>query len=448
MERQGEISLLGSLSFGIAKEIWVYDLDMERPWEAKRAILHADLDCFFAAVEILDDPSLKGLPVIVGGTGPRGVVAAASYEARIWGVRSAMPMSTARRLCPRGRFLDGNRSRYVEISQEFLEILNQFTDAVEPIGLDEAFIDVSGAQLIFGTPKVIASTIRDLVQSEMGLSVCVGVGTTKQIAKMASRGAKPSLNGKEVIPPRGVVVVPPGREQEFLDPLSVSELWGVGPKTHQRLHSMGVESIKDLRSIPADSLKAAFGKAGTRLHQLANGIDVDRVVSGSKVKSISHEQTYPMDLVDPVRINNELVRLTDAVVSRMAKKGVLGRTITLKIRFGDFRTITRSSTLGQPTSSSSLILSQVRELLPIDFEDGVRLLGLSLSHLGEATGVQLTLDGEGGTEREESLHRSVALIRERFGSDALAPASLLDQGKIKVRKMNQDQWGPTRDESL
>lgn len=434
--------------FGHCREKWVYDLGMERDWEAKRAILHADLDCFFAAVEILDNPSLKGQAVVVGGTGPRGVVAAASYEARIWGVRSAMPMVTARRLCPMGVFLDGNRSRYIEISHQFHSILNHFTDAVEPIGLDEAFVDVSGAQLIFGTPQVIALSLRELVQKEVGLSVCVGVGTTKQIAKLASRRAKPSLEGMKVIPPRGVVVVPPGSEQEFLDPLSVSELWGVGPKTHQRLRSMGVESIKDLRCIPAESLKAAFGKAGIRLHALAKGIDGDRVVSGSRMKSISIEQTYPADLTNTNRIDSELVRLTDSIVSRMTKTGICGKTITLKIRFRDFRTITRSSTFAQPTSSSTLILRHLRDLLPTDFEGGIRLLGVALSNLGESNGVQLTLDAEGTQEREESLHRSVAQIRERFGSDALAPASLLERGKIKVREIHQDQWGPTHDENL
>lgn len=399
---------------------------MVRTWDADRAILHADLDCFFASVEVLDDPALKGLPVVVGGTGPRGVVAAASYEARVWGVGSAMAMSKARRLCPHGVFLDVSYRRYSEASQEFHAILQRFTDRIESVGLDEAFIDVSGCAGLFGPPQVIASEIRRLVRRELGLAVSVGVGTTKQIAKLASRRAKPSVANGAVHPAEGVVVVWPDDVREFLDPIAVSELWGVGPKTYQRLRSIGVERVADLRSVPEVSLSRAVGKASSRLRLLADGTDADPVRSRSPRKSIGRERTYPIDLYELEEIDRELVRLADDVADRVARQKVVGRTITLKVRFDDFRTITRSVTIASPTSSRTTILASLRKLVPDDASrTGVRLLGVALSSLTPEGPIQLTLDSEESDARESALSRSVEQIRERFGTSAISPASTM-----------------------
>ena len=408
---------------------------MERLWDAGRAILHADLDCFFAAVEILDNPRLRGLPVIVGGTGPRGVVAAASYEARLWGVRSAMATAQAKRLCPQGVFLDGTYSHYSAISKRFHSVLRRFTDEIETVGLDEAFLDVSGCLQLFGPPQIIASEIRRLVGEELGLSVCVGVGTTKQVAKLASRRAKPMISAGTIGVPKGVVVVWPNAEQEFLDPISVRELWGVGPKTYQHLKSIGVERIGDLRRLPDATLVGIFGRAGARARLRASGSDSDTVVSGSLRKSIGREQTYPTDIYGPEQIDRELVRLADNVANRMRIHNSAGKTITLKLRFGDFRTITRSVTLASATDSKGEILGHLRRLFPEGAsERGIRLLGVALSNLTLGGIAQLRFDDGYHSKREEELAKSVAKIRERFGASAISPASLIDATGVGTRK--------------
>lgn len=405
---------------------------MDRRWDGERAILHADLDCFFASVEVLDNPGLRGLPVVVGGIAQRGVVAAASYEARIWGVRSAMPMSKARRLCPEGVFLGVSYSRYAEVSKQFHALLHRFTDEIEAIGLDEAFIDVSSCSRLFGPPRLIASEIRREVFDELGLSVCVGVGTTKQVAKLASRRAKPLIVSGSIRPAEGVVVVWPGQEQEFLDPLSVGELWGVGPKTYQTLRSIGVERVRDLREVPQSSLVSVLGKAGVRLRALATGTDTDPVTSKSRRKSIGHEQTYPVDLRVFEEVDRELVRLADSVSNRARSCSVTGRTIVLKIRFADFRTITRSTTLSSSTDSRTAILGALRRLFPEDaLKDGVRLLGAALSGLSYGAPVQLTLDDGLGGERKNAVSESVEEIRERYGLRAIKPASLIAGSRSK-----------------
>ena len=411
---------------------------MERQWEGSRAILHADLDCFFASVEVLDNPRLRGLPVIVGGTGPRGVVAAASYEARVWGVRSAMAISQARRLCPHGVYLGVSYPRYAEVSKQFQDLLHRFTDEIEPIGLDEAFMDASGCMRLFGPPQLIASEIRNMVFSELGLSVCVGVGTTKQVAKLASRHAKPAIVNRAIEPPKGVVVVWPGHEQEFLDPLSVKELWGVGPKTYERLNSAGIRRIKDLRMLPDSTLISIVGTARSRLRALARGVDTDPVEARAQRKSIGNERTYAVDLHHPSQIDRELVRLADQVSQRARRSSVTGRTISLKIRFADFRTITRSTTLPSATDSRSAILSQVRKLFPQDaFLDGIRLLGVSLTNLGDGGPMQLTLDDTVVDERQSAIAQSVDEIRKRYGSGAIAPASLIETEEMKPIRPEQ-----------
>ncbi len=415
---------------------------MERSWGPGRAILHADLDCFFASVEVLDDPSLKGLPVLVGGTGPRGVVAAASYEARVFGARSAMSMSMAQRLCPTAKVIAGRYHRYKEVSGQFFSILESFTDEIESVGLDEAFLDVTGAQKLFGTPTQIAVELRRRVKKELSLSVCVGVAATKQVAKLASKRAKPTISGSKVIPARGVGVVWPGTEVTFLAPLSVRELWGVGPKTQEKLKGIGVKKVFELRAIPDAKLLSILGKGGLHLKRLAEGKDDDPVSARVGVKSISHEQTYPSDLDDPTAITTELARLADAVAATASKKGLVARTLTLKLRYPDFTTITRSATFDIPTSSRGQILLRLRELLPQDAPAvGVRLLGVSLSNLGEVQSTQLHLEDGMKSVRQEKLDRSVVAIREKFGEDSLVPAVLIEKDAIKVKLAHDAQWG-------
>jgi DNA polymerase-4 len=415
---------------------------MERSWGASRAILHADLDCFFASVEVLDDPSLKGLPVLVGGTGPRGVVAAASYEARVFGARSAMSMPMARRLCPSAKVIAGRHHRYREVSGQFFSILESFTDEIESIGLDEAFLDVTGAQKLFGTPTQIAVELRRRVKEELSLSVCVGVAATKQVAKLASKRAKPTIAGSKIIPARGVGVVWPGSEVSFLAPLSVRELWGVGPKTEQKLKGIGVSKVFELREIPDAKLLSTLGKSGLHLKRLAEGQDDDPVSVKTGVKSISHEQTYPSDLNDPGAIATELARLAEAVTTTASKKGLLAKTLTLKLRYPDFTTITRSATFDLASSSRSQILQKLRELLPGDApETGVRLLGVSLSNLVEPQSTQLHLEDGIKSARQEKLDRSVVAIKERFGEDSLVPAALIEKQKIKIRSAHDAPWG-------
>lgn len=415
---------------------------MERSWGASRAILHADLDCFFASVEVLDDPSLKGLPVLVGGTGPRGVVAAASYEARVFGARSAMSMSMARRLCPTAKVIAGRHHRYREVSRHFFSILESFTDEIESIGLDEAFLDVTGAQKLFGAPTQIAVELRRRVKEELSLSVCVGVAATKQVAKLASKRAKPTIAGSKILPARGVGVVWPGSEVSFLAPLSVRELWGVGPKTEQKLKGIGVSKVFELREISDAKLLSNLGKVGLHLKRLAEGQDDDPVSVKTGVKSISHEQTYPTDLNDPGAIATELARLAEAVTTTASKRGLLAKTLTLKLRYPDFTTITRSATFDLANSSRSQILQKLRELLPGDApEAGVRLLGVSLSNLVEPQSTQLHLEDGIKSVRQEKLDRSVVAIKERFGEDSLVPAALIEKQKIKIRSAHDAQWG-------
>lgn len=417
--------------------------DLDKPWGSSKAILHADLDCFFAAVEILDNPSLVGKSVIVGGSGPRGVVAAANYQARAYGVRSAMPMAIARRICPNAVIVDGRHSRYAELSNQFQEILGTFTDEIEPIGLDEAFLDVSGASMLFGHPIKIAEQIRRTVFEDLSLSVCIGVGTTKQIAKLASRLAKPSVSNGKVIQGKGIYVVWPGEERGFLEPLPVGELWGVGAKTLEKLNGIGIKTVSDLREVPQRSLVKLLGKSGQKLHLLAMGIDGDKVTQSRARKSIGREKTFSTDLFSQDSISGELVRICDSVAGSLNRKGIGARTITVKVRFGNFQTFTRSVTLAQPTNSQAEIIRHVRTLASqISFDQGVRLLGVSLSNLSETKTVQLTLDELENDTKQLSLTEAMTRIRERFGNDSLAPASLLKSGQLDVIRDHEQQWGP------
>lgn len=389
------------------------------------SILHVDLDAFYASVEQFDDKTLRGRPVIVGGLGGRGVVAAASYEARRFGVHSAMPMGRARNACPTGVFLSPRFERYAMKSREVMGILESITPLVEQLSIDEAFLDVSGARRLLGTGTQIATLVRGRVRGEAGLVVSVGVATTKFLAKLASDLAKPD----------GALTVAPGTEREFLAPLPVTRLWGVGPATLRRLERMGVATIGELAALPEAALTASLGNAlGTRLHALARNEDPRAVVPEREAKSIGAEETFAVDLRAQPACDRELVRIVDRVTERLRRAHLLARTVTLKIRFGDFETRTRARTIPAATDVSTVFLSTVRELLEeLDCARGVRLLGVSLSQLevpGSAQGM-LAFDEAGSSaharvERRGAVEQAVDAVRDRFGSLAVGPASLVE----------------------
>jgi DNA polymerase IV len=413
--------------------------------EEPRSILHVDMDAFFVSVELLRRPELRGQPVIVGGAGQRGVVAAASYEARAFGVHSAMPSVQARRLCPHAVFLPGDHRHYGEVSARVMAIFRSFTPHVEPISLDEAFLDVTGSRRLLGDAATIAAAIRSEVRESEGLECSVGVATSKFIAKLASEAAKPRASPTGPQPGVGVVVVTPGDELAFLRPLPARALWGVGPATLARLERLGVRSVGDIADLPESALVASLGKAnGLHLHHLAHAIDGREVVAEQRPKSIGHEETFAHDLHRPEQMHREVVRMADAVSARLRQHGLAGRTITLKVRFHDFRTITRSTTVPSPVDDAGSVTRAAKTLLEaIDASTGVRLLGVSVSSLHQGAARQLSLD-EAGARSWEDASGAVDAIRERFGADAIVPGTLAGPDGIRTKERGDQQWGPDR----
>ena len=408
------------------------------------SILHVDMDAFYASVEVLQDSSLAGRPVIVGGTGPRGVVAAASYEARAYGVHSAMPSVRARRLCPHAVFLPGRFDLYGDYSRRLHEILLSITPLVEGIALDEAFLDVAGARRLVGDPAAIAALVRERIGDELRLSASVGAATSKLVAKLASEAAKPRPSPEGPRPGSGVEVIPPGEELDFLHPHPVEALWGVGPATLERLGRFGVRSVGDLAALPEATLVGALGPAvGRHLHALAWGRDDRPVEPERAAKSIGHEETYARDHHDPEILGQEAVRLSDSVADRLRRHGLAGRTVTVKVRFADFHTITRSRTLASPVDTGPAVAGAALELLEqVDPSPGVRLLGVSVSNLAPEPAHQLSFDETGQSWGEASL--AVDEIRRRFGDGAVGPASLAGGQGLRVKRQGDQQWGPGR----
>lgn len=418
-----------------------------------RTILHVDMDAFYVSVELLRRPELRGLPVVVGGTGERGVVAAASYEARRYGVHSALPSSVARRRCPQAVFLPGDHQRYAEISSEVHRIFRSVTPLVEGIALDEAFLDVSGALRLFGTGPEIAERIRSSVRTELELACSVGVAPNKFLAKLASQAAKPIAGPTGVRPGPGVVEVRPGEERAFLHPLPVQRMWGVGPATLEKLQRLGVATVADLAALDERTLVAALGGAsGRHLFLLARAIDDRPVEPERAVKSIGHEETYPHDLHDPVELRAQVVRLADAVAARLRRAGVGARTVTLKVRFAGFDTVTRSHTATAPLTTGPAIAAAVLPLLDaLDTGRGVRLLGVSGSNLGEPA-EQLAMDGLFGPEPgappaveqlERAWHDASSVIdevRSKFGAAAIRVTSTIAHGPSDAPGSRP--WGP------
>lgn len=421
-------------------------------------ILHVDMDAFFVSVELLEHPELRGLPVAVGGTAGRGVVSAASYEARAFGVRSAMPMSRALQLCPKLTVLPGRMASYREASARVFAIFREFTPLVEPLSIDEAFLDVSGAMRLFGSPGEIAGKIRARVLAETGLTCSVGAASTKFVAKLASGKCKPN----------GVLVVPAVETVPFLHTLPVGALWGVGASTEEKLAGRGIRTVFELAHTPLEVLIRLLGRAsGTRLHDLSWGRDPRRVETVRQEKSVSHEQTFPHDLVDHEELVREVRGQADAVAARLRRSGLVAGTVALRLRWSDFTTITRQARLPVPSDAGIVLFQAARALLDEAHEQGrpVRLIGVradGLSSAGESSALTLwSLDdeldgggraeagadgpsgggaggtggdggGAGGTgarslnpEDWQRAERAVDSAVERFGRDALRPASLL-----------------------
>jgi DNA polymerase IV len=379
-----------------------------------RTILHADLDAFYASVEVLDDPSLRGKPVIVGGDpGARGVVSAASYEARRYGVHSAMPLRTAARLCPDGVFLPGRFDRYRELSRQVMRIFASYTPLVEPISLDEAFMDVTASRAAFGDGETIARALKRRVLDEAGLVVSVGVATNKLCAKVASDLRKPDA----------LVVVPVGGEAAFLAPLPVSRLWGVGPQSRQALADYGVTTIGQLAALSESTLRRRFGTHGIELRLRAQGVDPARVVSGQAPKSIGHELTFNHDVTDPARLEATLLDLAESVASRLRTHRMAAGAVQLKLRYEGFDTITRQAPLGHQVRDSEALYRMGVSLLhkALSSDRAVRLIGLTAINLTDVQ--QLTLFD--APDRTDRIAQSIDAVRERFGEKAITRARLI-----------------------
>jgi DNA polymerase IV len=425
----------------------------ERP--ATPTILHIDMDAFFASVEVLDDPSLAGKPVIVGGAGARGVVASCTYEARIYGVHSAMPSVRARQLCPEAIFLSGRHSRYAEVSAELHKILADVTPMVEPIGLDEAFVDVAGAVRLLGPPADIAKGLRRRVHDELHLECAVGIGRSKMIAKLASRAAKPRASRAGLEPGPGVYLVEPADELAFLHAHDVEALWGVGPATAERLHGLGVRTVGDLAALPLDSVRRRLGKAsGAHLAALARGDDPDPVNPNRPSKSIGHEETFSQDLVDPHELERHVLRMAESVATMLRGASSSARTITVKVKFKDLSLVTRAHTMERPIATGGAIGQVAAALLAgVDPGEGIRLLGVSASGLTAGSMDQLSFDlGDGLDEdnpsavaREQSwsdVTATVDAIRNRFGRGAVGAASMVTEEGVQVPARRDAPWGP------
>jgi DNA polymerase IV len=378
-------------------------------------ILHVDLDAFFASVELLDRPELIAEPVVVAGRSARSVVTAANYPARKYGVRSAMPLSRALRLCPKAIVLEPHFDKYRTLSRQVMAIFDQMTPLVERLGIDEAFLDVAGAGGVLGTPAEIGELLRRRVREETGLACSVGAASTKFVAKLASGRAKPD----------GMLVVPGEDTLAFLHPLPIGALWGVGAATEGALLARGLHTIADIAAEPLPSLQRAVGAAaGMKLRDLALGIDPRIVTPHAEEKSVGHEVTFEVDIADAGVLRRELFRQANQVAVRLREAGLVGRTVVLKLRYADFSTITRSRTLPEPTDLGRRIYEEVRASYDaIGAHPLVRLIGVRVEQLAPRDGQALGLWDEDDVWREAE--RTVDSVSERFGRGALGPASLL-----------------------
>lgn len=396
---------------------------------ADQVIIHCDMDAFYASVAELDDPTLRGKPVVVGA-GIRGVVLSANYAARKFGIRAAMPVGRAKRMAPNAIFVSPDHHRYSEISEKVMQIFSSFTPFVEPLSLDEAFLDITGAQKLLGTPREIGQAIRKRVHEECGITCSVGIAPNKFIAKLASGHCKPN----------GLLEIKADRILTFLHPLPVSDLWGVGPKTAEQLQRLGLKTVSDVANMPLETLKRALGDAtGEHLYELSWGRDFRSVIPDEPDKSISAAETFSYDIEDPEIILREYLRLTEKASARLRDKELYAKTISIKVRFADFSTITRSKTLPLPISSTQEIYQVVKDLyqaLKLD-RARLRLVGVSLENLRESAPQQLMLGqrDKGWREAESAIDRAT----ERFGEESVRPARLFRKGKDeRNKKLNRE----------
>jgi DNA polymerase-4 len=395
-------------------------VDQQAARAAGCTVLHVDMDAFFASVEVRRHPELAGTPVIVGGNGNRGVVTSATYEARRHGVHSAMPMARALRLCPTATVLPGDLSLYTEVSRSVMALFRSITPLVEPLSLDEAFLDVSGAGRRLGDPVDVAELIRARVVDEQGITCSVGVAGSKFVAKLASTRSKPD----------GLLVVRPAEVMQFLHPLPVGALWGVGPKTEEVLLRLGLRTVGDLAHVPATTLQRALGAAaGRHLHELSWGRDPRRVVPDEPERSTGAEETFGTDVDDPEVVHRELLKLAERTAGRLRSQGHLARTVSIKVRFADFHTITRSRTLKVPTDVGQELYDTARALfdaLGLD-RARLRLVGVRAEGLVDADSAPLQLE----LGRREHGRREAELAADRaarrFGAGAVRPGTLVRQ---------------------
>jgi DNA polymerase-4 len=377
-------------------------------------ILHVDMDAFFASVAVLDDPSLAGKPLIIGGSAGRGVVSSASYEARRYGVKSAMPVSIALRLCPTAIVVNPPYHRYTEMSRQVMALFHDVTPLVEPLSIDEAFLDVRGARRLWGSPGTIARELRARVRAETGLTCSIGVAATKHVAKMASTISKPD----------GLLVVAAADTEAFLRPRSVRALWGVGPKAAEALESRGIRLVSDILDTPRHALDQVLGGAmGERIWHLSRGIDAREVHTGRSEKSVGHEETFHTDISDTATLHVELRRLADRVGARLRAQQYEASTISIKVRFSDFTTLSRSRTLTEPTSVGQRIGDAAIELFDsVDHRQAVRLVGVRGEKLKPAAMAATLWDDDAEWRRVEgALDGATA----RFGRGAVTRGSLL-----------------------
>ncbi len=379
-------------------------------------ILHLDMDAFFASVELLDRPDLFGKPVIVGHRGARSVVTAATYEARRYGVNSAMPMAVALRRCPHAVVLEPHYERYQAASGAVMQILGDVTPLVEPLSIDEAFLDVAGSVGLFGPPYAIGEALRARIRAETGLVASVGAASTKFVAKLASGRAKPD----------GLLVVPAAETLAFLHPQPITALWGVGAASAQRLERLGLHTIGDVADAPLDALTRALGPASAgHLHALAHGRDPRSVTPERAEKSIGHEVTFETDLTDRAMIDRELLRLADRVAERLRRGGWVTRTVSVKLRFGNFETITRAQTLAEPTDVAQRIATEARALYAASpvVGRGLRLVGVRAENLLPTGAIARGLWDDDETWRDAE--EAIDALAEKFGRGAVQRASLL-----------------------